>query len=138
MKEFKFKISEKEYTVSVDSVDENVVNLTVNGKQHTVEMAHQEAISVAKPVVIRPTAAAAAPKSSAGTAGKLLKSPLPGIILDIFVREGESVKSGQKVILLEAMKMENNIDADCDGIIKAIKVNKGDSVSEGDVLLIIE
>ncbi|MDD4394977.1 MAG: acetyl-CoA carboxylase biotin carboxyl carrier protein subunit, partial [Bacteroidales bacterium] len=67
-----------------------------------------------------------------------LKSPLPGTILDIFVREGEKVKSGQHIILLEAMKMENNIDAPKDGTITSINVQRNDSVMEGDLLLTIE
>ena len=71
---------------------------------------------------------------SAGTAGK---SPLPGVIVDLKVREGDQVNAGQHLLILEAMKMENNIDADRDGIVVELKVNKGDSVLEGDTLLTI-
>jgi len=78
--------------------------------------------------------AKAAAKKSAGTA---VKSPLPGVIVDLKVREGDQVKAGQHLLVLEAMKMENNIDADRDGIIVELKVNKGDSVLEGDTLLTI-
>ncbi len=68
----------------------------------------------------------------------IVKSPLPGVILDIKVNVGDTVKKGQTIIILEAMKMENNINADKDGKITAINVNKGDSVLEGNDLVIIE
>lgn len=67
-----------------------------------------------------------------------MKSPLPGVILDIKVKEGDTVKRGQTIIILEAMKMENNINANKDGKVAEIKVNKGDSVLEGTDLVIIE
>ena len=76
----------------------------------------------------------AKPSSGAGA----IKSPLPGVILDVLVREGDSVKVGQKLLILEAMKMENNIDSDKEGVVKSIAVRKGDSVLEGDVLITIE
>ncbi len=140
MKEYKFKVSGKDYTVSVDGVDENMVNLTVNGTKHVVELekAPEAPAPVVRPAVQRPAPATApAPAASGGGNNKPLKSPLPGVILDIFVKVGDTIKNGQKVLLLEAMKMENNIDADRDGVVKEIKVGKGDSVNEGDVLLII-
>ena len=89
-----------------------------------------------RPTVQRPTQEATSAPAG-GSNAKPLKSPLPGVILDFYVKEGDTVKNGQKVLLLEAMKMENNIDADRDGVVKEIKVGKGDSVNEGDVLLII-
>ena len=67
-----------------------------------------------------------------------MKSPLPGVILDIKVKAGDTVKKGQTIIILEAMKMENNINANKDGKVAEIKVNKGDSVLEGTDLVIIE
>jgi len=66
-----------------------------------------------------------------------IKSPLPGVILEIYVREGDMVKIGQKLIMLEAMKMENNINADKEGRVTSLKVGKGDSVMEGDILIVI-
>ena len=137
MKEYKFKVSGKDYTVSVDNAEENIINVVVNGTAHKVEMekALEAPASVARPAVQR-QAEASAPAAAVG-GGKSLKSPLPGVILDFYVKQGDAVKSGQKVLLLEAMKMENNIDADRDGTVLEIKVAKGDSVNEGDVLLII-
>jgi biotin carboxyl carrier protein len=138
MKEYKFKVSGKEYTVSVDNVEDNKVDVTVNGTKHKVELEKSPEVPVAvvRPTVTRQTEAAT-PATSSASAGKALKSPLPGVILDFFVKKGDTVKNGQKVVLLEAMKMENNIDADRDGTILEIKVAKGDSVNEGDTLLII-
>jgi biotin carboxyl carrier protein len=135
MKEYKFKISSKDYVVSIDNVEENKVEVTVNGTTHIVELEEKspEIPIVARPVVQRPVAAA----KTTTTNDKPLKSPLPGVILDVFVKVGDVVKNGQKVLLLEAMKMENNIDADRDGVVKEIKVSKGDSINEGDTLIII-
>jgi biotin carboxyl carrier protein len=140
MKEYKFKVSGKDYTVSVDNVEENIVDVVVNGTSHKVELekAPEAPAPVARPVVQRPTETAtpAAPAATGGS-GKPLKSPLPGVIIDVFVRKGDVVKNGQKVLLLEAMKMENNIDSDRDGTILDIKIAKGDNVNEGDTLIII-
>ena len=58
-------------------------------------------------------------------------------MLDVFVKEGDAVKAGQKILLLEAMKMENNIESDKDGVVKSVRVKKGDSVQEGDILMLI-
>ena len=97
-----------------------------------------------KPVVRPVSAAPAAPtapvvKPAAASTGKSgVKSPLPGVILDIKVNVGDTVKKGQVIIILEAMKMENNINADKDGKITAINVSKGESVLEGTDLVIIE
>jgi biotin carboxyl carrier protein len=77
----------------------------------------------------------ASPSAPKGTGS--IKSPLPGVILEIFVREGDTVKIGQKLLMLEAMKMENNINADKEGRVVSIKVGKGDNVMEGDILIVI-
>ena len=145
MKEYKFKIHGNEYEVSINSVEDNIADVTVNGTQYEVEIEGKASkvsklpnpppatSSAATTAEVISTAKAAA-KKSAGTA---VKSPLPGVIVDLKVREGDQVKAGQHLLVLEAMKMENNIDADRDGIIVELKVNKGDSVLEGDTLLTI-
>ena len=76
-----------------------------------------------------PAAAPAAPKAAG--AGSVVKSPLPGIIISVDVKEGQAVKRGQKVAVVEAMKMENDILAECDGTVTAVHARKGDSVLEG-------
>lgn len=145
MKEYKFKIHGNEYEVSINSVEDNIADVTVNGTQYEVEIEGKasKVSKITKPTPSTSSAATiaevistakAAAKKSAGAA---VKSPLPGVIVDLKVREGDQVKAGQHLLVLEAMKMENNIDADRDGIIVELKVNKGDSVLEGDTLLTI-
>lgn len=144
MKEYKYKINGNVYKVAIGDIEDNIAHVEVNGTPYKVEMEKAPKATV-KPVV-RPvsTSAPAAPsapvvKPAAASGGKSgVKSPLPGVILDIKVNVGDAVKKGQVVIILEAMKMENNINADKDGKITAINVNKGDSVLEGTDLVIIE
>lgn len=143
MKQYKYKINGNLYNVTVSDVEENIARVEVNGTPYTVEM--DKPVKAAPKPVTRP---ASAPKTSTGapvvarpaaTSTKSgIKSPLPGVILDIKVKEGDTVKKGQLIAILEAMKMENNINADKDGVVSAVKVNKGDSVLEGTDLIIIE
>mgnify|MGYP003560120428 FL=1 len=101
-------------------------------------------VAAPKPVVravAAPVKTIEAPKAAqeAVPAGvTAVKAPLPGTVIDIKVAVGDTVKKGQTIVILEAMKMENNIDSERDGKITAIKVNKGDSVMEGSVLVTIE
>jgi biotin carboxyl carrier protein len=147
-KDYKFKINGHEYEVAVNSVEGGVAKVTVNGTDYQVEVQSNTLIKPrpAKPVHVAPaTYSATAPVSPAkidqtapaGSASPL-KSPLPGVILEVKVREGETVKAGQLLMILEAMKMENNIDAHQAGVVKSIVKRQGDSVLEGDVLLTIE
>ena len=80
---------------------------------------------------------ASAPNPNSAAGGTKVTSPLPGTILDVFINVGDQVKAGQRVVLLEAMKMENNIEADTDGTVTSVNVRKGDSVLEGDTLIVI-
>ena len=87
-----------------------------------------------RPPGVAPSAAQAAPAAAApkpAGAGKKIESPLPGVIVSVDVKEGQAVKRGQKVAVIEAMKMENEILAECDGTITAVHVKQGDSVLEG-------
>ena len=142
MKEYKYKINGNLYKVTIGDIEDNIAHVEVNGTPYKVEMEKVAKPAPARPVV-RPAApaAAAAPvvKPAASASGKSgVKSPLPGVILDIKVNVGDTVKKGQTIIILEAMKMENNINADRDGKITAINVSKGESVLEGNDLVIIE
>ena len=141
MKEYKYKINGNVYKVAIGDIEDNIAHVEVNGTPYKVEMEKAPKV-VVKPVA-RPaaTSAPATPvvKPAAASTGKSgVKSPLPGVILDIKVNVGDTVKKGQVIIILEAMKMENNINADKDGKITAINVSKGDSVLEGNDLVIIE
>lgn len=143
MKEYKYKINGNIYKVAIGDIEDNIAHVEVNGTPYNVEMEKAPKVAV-KPVVRPASTAPAAPatpvvKPAATSSGKSgVKSPLPGVILDIKVNVGDAVKKGQVIIILEAMKMENNINADKDGKIAAINVSKGESVLEGTDLVIIE
>ena len=118
-------------------------NITVNGVAYSVSV--EETAAGAAPVAAAPVAAPAAPKAApapaaapkaAGAAGAVtVKAPMPGNILDVKVAAGASVKAGDVLVILEAMKMENEIVAPQDGTVASVNVNKGDTVNSGDVLV---
>ena len=145
MKNYKLKINGTDYNVDINEVEGQEIKLNVNGTDYVVTVDQeikQQRKPVARPVAaapsqVAPAAGGAVQKSNAPAAGNKVTTPLPGTILDVFVNVGDTVKEGQTVVLLEAMKMENNIEADCDGTVKEVKVRKGDSVLEGDVLVVI-
>lgn len=136
MKTYKFKINGKDYDVTIGEVEGKMLQVNVNGADYQVELENAPASAPAAPAAAAPAAATpapaapAAPKAPTG-AGEKVNSPLPGVIVEVSVKEGQAVKSGQKVAVLEAMKMENEISAPKDGTITAIHVNKGDSILEG-------
>ena len=142
MKEYKYKINGTVYNVTVGDIENNMAQVEVNGTPYKVEMEQTVApVAVSTP---RPSAAprtvsgekVIAKPTTTGGAGAI-KAPLPGVVLDIKVTVGDAVNDGDTVVILEAMKMENNINADKSGVVKSISVNKGDSVLEGAELLII-
>ncbi len=144
MKDFKFKINGNEYTVHVANVEGNVAEVEVNGTPYKVEL-DKELKQTKTPKLVRSEAVPAtdshpsvAKTTSPGSATSgSIKSPLPGVVLEVYVKPGDIVKVGQRLLLLEAMKMENNIDSDKEGKVVDVKVSKGSSVLEGDVLIII-
>ena len=141
MKEYKFKIGGKEYNVTVNPKEGKFFDVTVNGATYEVESENAPAAApvaqpAAAPVQAAPAAAAAPAPKPAG-AGEKVASPLPGVIIEISVKEGQQVKAGQKVAILEAMKMENEIPAPKDGTITEIHVHKGDTLQEGDPVVTI-
>ncbi|MDD6052565.1 MAG: biotin/lipoyl-binding protein [Bacteroidales bacterium] len=136
MKTYKLKINGNAYEVAINSIEGNIADVTVNGASYQVEMENAPAAAVAAPAVqapaAQPAAATAAPAAQpASGAGTKVTSPLPGVIIEVSVKVGDAVKAGQKVAVIEAMKMENEISATKDGTISAIHVSKGDSVLEG-------
>jgi biotin carboxyl carrier protein len=120
-------------------VEDRTVEIEVNGTPYTVLM-DKEVKQTKTPTLLR---SVAVPSTDQGVAVKAtaktgtIKSPLPGTILDIFVKPGDKVTIGQRILLLEAMKMENNIESDKAGTVAEIKISKGDAVMEGDVLIVI-
>lgn len=140
MKQYRFKINGNDYNVVINSTEGKTASVTVNGTPYQVELEEAPAAPVqAVPAQSAPiqTAPAAAPvpapaaKPAASGAGKAVTSPLPGVIISVKVNVGDSVKAGQEVAVLEAMKMENSIEATHDGTVTAVHVAKGDSVLEG-------
>ena len=130
MKEYKFKIGGKEG---------KFFDVTVNGATYEVETENAPAAAPAPVAAAAPVQAApaAAPAAKPAGAGEKVPSPLPGVIIEISVKEGQQVKQGQKVVVLEAMKMENEIPAPKDGTITEIHVHKGDTLQEGDPVVTI-
>ena len=144
MKKFKFTISGKPYEVEVQDIEGNIATVNVNGTEYKVEMEEQAAPVVApvarpaaKPAASSTAPAASKPAPAAGGNGYKMAAPLPGTIMQIFVHQGDSVKKGDKLLMYEAMKMENNLLAEADGTITAINCRQGDNVLQGDVLIII-
>ena len=134
MKEYKFKINGKEYAVAIGQAEGKNLTVNVNGADYQVELENAPVAAPAAPVAAAPAAAAApAPAAAAAPAGagEKVNSPLPGVIVEVCVKEGQAVKAGQKLAVLEAMKMENEIPAPKDGTVTAIHVSKGDSILEG-------
>lgn len=138
MKEYKFTIGGKKYEVAVSGIEGNVADVSVNGVAYKVEIeegADPAAVSAASPAAApaaqaKAPAAAPAPAPAAAGAGKSILSPLPGVIISVDVKQGDSVKRGDKVAVIEAMKMENEILSDCDGTVTAVHVQKGDTVAD--------
>lgn len=156
MKDYSLKINGQNYNVQIDEVNEasTVAHVTVNGTPYEVEIAGASTAAASKPQVapapreansgmITPSTAAPVAKPAAAPApavagGTVVKCPLPGTVLSLKVAVGDKVAVGQTLVVLEAMKMENNIDAAAAGVVKQILVQQGATVMEGDSLIVIE
>lgn len=143
MKEYKYKINGNTYNVSIGDIDDNIAQVEVNGVPYKVELEKAQAVKVVS--APRPSAAPRTEsgnkvisKPSVSSGSNVVKAPLPGVVLSVQVKEGDTVKASDAVIVLEAMKMENAIHAGRDGKIKSINVKQGDSVLQDDVLIVIE
>lgn len=139
MKTYKFTINGNNYEAVINEVDDNVVSMEVNGTHYDVEFEKTKKSTVASAAPKSVAASAPAPVAprvaGGGGAVSVIKSPLPGTILTVSVKEGDSVSIGTKLFVIEAMKMENSIDSDKAGVVKSLKIKAGDSVMEGDVLI---
>ena len=143
MKEYKYKINGNEYAVCINEVNDTTANVTVNGEEYKVEWEkpkEEKPVVKVQPVAAKPAQATPAPAvaPAAAVKGNAIKTPLPGVIIDVKVNVGDTVKKGDTVVVLEAMKMENNINADRDGKVTANQVAKGDTVADGAVLVVLE
>jgi biotin carboxyl carrier protein len=146
MKKFKFTINGNQYDTEILSVDDGTAEVIVNGTKYSVEVEQSivipktpkliRSISVPSTDVHPSVSKTRSPSSPKGTG--TIQSPLPGSIIKILVEVGETVKIGQRLLILEAMKMENNIESDKTGKIVSIQKQEGESVMEGDILITIE
>lgn len=131
MKKYIINVNGKSYEVEVDEVKGGSVQSVTPVAPAPVAPAPAPAAAPA------PKAAPAAPKAAPGTGGSVT-SPMPGNIWKVLVKPGDSVKNGDVLIILEAMKMENEIFAPADGVVASVEVKEGDSVGSGDLLVTFE
>lgn len=156
MGKYNFRINGHDYQVDVNSVEGGIADVTVNGTDYKVELADAvpapaqqaarpapQTVSTGAPAVTpqatapAPQAAQTATASAPQGKGEVVTAPLPGVILDIKVKVGDAVKAGQTVAVLEAMKMENEIESTASGTVTAVNAGKGDSVLEGAAIITI-
>lgn len=142
MKEYKYTINGNKYDVQIVDIVENIATVAVNGENYSVEMEKEpepEKKVVVKPVA-QPQPAAESSSASAATVNtnNALKAPLPGVVREINVAVGDEVAVGDTVVVLEAMKMANNLEAEKAGKVTAVLVQVGESVMEDTPLVVIE
>jgi glutaconyl-CoA/methylmalonyl-CoA decarboxylase subunit gamma len=143
MKKFKFTINGNNYDVEILGFEENVAKVEVNGTMYDVEV--QKELKVTKtPTLVRAEAPKPTgketriPKNITKTTNLAIKAPLPGTIIQVFVKVGDKVTIGQKLLTMEAMKMENNVISEKDGVVRTINVKPGQTVMQNDTLVEIE
>ena len=151
MRTYSYNVNGAQYDVTIESIQGQMAKVNVNGVAFDVEMlgapitegdlpaaapAAAPAATTAAPAAAPATPAAAPAKGTAG-AGTPVKAPLPGVVTKVLVANGQAVKKGDTVVVLEAMKMENNITAECDGTVSGVCCAAGDSVMEGTTLVTI-
>jgi biotin carboxyl carrier protein len=139
-RKFQIQIHGNDYAVEIQRADDGRATVDVNGTVYEVEYEAVKKVSKTPTLVRTPvyhTEADRPAKTSRPDAskGRIVKSPLPGVIISMKTKEGDAVKAGDVLLIMEAMKMENNIVAPCDGTVKSLKVKEGDNVLEGDDLI---
>jgi biotin carboxyl carrier protein len=139
MKHFRFTIKGHDYDVEIKDFEDNMAQIEVNGTMYQVEV-HKELKKPKTPRLVRQEIQtrrkdSKIKKTITRTAGHEVKCPLPGNIVQVFVKEGDEVKLGDKLVMYEAMKMENTVTAEKDGVVKHLKVHPGDNVLQGEVLM---
>ena len=146
MDKYQYKVNGIDYEVEIEEIEGTTAKVTVNGKSFEVEM--KEPVKATKPKKVTPVAAPAAATAPAPAAkpaaapakegsGTKVTAPLPGTITEVKVAVGQAVKAGETVIILEAMKMQNNIEAEATGTVTSVLVGQGDTVMEGATLITI-
>ena len=136
MKQYKYQINGNRYEVSVETpAADGTIAVTVNGETYSV-VREPEPVVEKKKVVVKPVAAK--PTTGTDEMQDALRSPLPGTIVEILAKTGQQVKEGETLIVLEAMKMNNNLTAERDGIVKSILIEEGEAVKENTPLVTFE
>ena len=142
MKEFKYTIDGKEYKVEIGNIVDNIAHVIVNGEDFDVRFEPEtepvKKIVPNKPAVVETAQSESTTPATNANTDKAVKAPLPGVITEILVAVGDEVKAGDTVVVLEAMKMANNIEAETDGKVTAICIKQGESVMEDTPLVVIE
>lgn len=139
MGEYILNVNGKDYKVKVNSIDNNVADIEINGKNYKVNFRQlgsieqkgkktSPSVSVQQPIMQEE-------KKRDGEVVKKVLAPLPGVVLNVLVKEGDNVKEGQDLLTMEAMKMENSIHSPYSGKVLKINVKKDDTIAEGDVLV---
>ena len=142
-KEYKYTINGNQYEVAIGDIEGTVATVTVNGEEYKVEWEPEAEPEKKKPVLGKPAAAESTTSEESASSANVntnnaVKSPLPGTITSVEVSVGDEVKAGDTLVVLEAMKMANNIEAEKDGKVTAVLVQAGQSVMEDDALVVIE
>ena len=145
MAKYQYTVEGTDYDVEILEIEDNVAKVNVNGAEFVVEL-KQALKPTTRPIkqVVAPEpkpAASAAPAQKPAPApagaGRNICAPLPGTIIDLKVNVGDQVKEGDTLLILEAMKMQNNIEAETAGTVTSVMVKEGESVMEGAVLVTI-
>ena len=139
MKNFKFKIHDNNYKVNILSHEGNTIELEVNGTSYSVKM-KEEIKKTKTPTLVRAASKRPTEPLNVNPSSKKTKivSPLPGTIFAMNIKVGDTIKEGETLLILEAMKMENNIAAEKSGVISAIHVSVGQQVLQNDLLIELE
>ncbi len=152
-KEITLEINGRDYHVKIHRFSANEAEISVNGTTYTVGL---KDLGVEEVAYVKPQPAPRGPQATAPQTsltqkpepalhrpkevsdGSSIKAPLPGLLLKILVKEGDVVKAGQPVMIIEAMKMENEVNATADGMVIDIRFKEGDSVNQGDTLILLK
>ena len=139
MKNYKFTIRGHVYEVEILDIEGNIAEIEVNGTHYKVEV-DKELKKTKTPKLVRskvpnPTRKESKITKTMSSKSYKVSAPLPGTILQVLVKEGDTVNTGDKLLIMEAMKMENDVLAEKEGTVKSIKVSPNDTVLQNDLLI---
>jgi biotin carboxyl carrier protein len=136
MKNFKFRINSNNYNVRVLSQEDNIIDLEVNGTSYSVKLSEEVKVTKTPTLVRAASKRPAEPlKVSPSSSNSKIVAPIPGTVLSIDVKVGDTIKLGDRLLVLEAMKMENNIASEKSGTVTAVNVKVGQQVLQNEVMI---